>query len=395
MEENKKETLEEKEVEVSNTNTTDNAENNENEENKDKTLDALNAVKDADIGEHNENETTEGDAKRLETVFSPLESYDSDKTCEEEVEILRNKFKQAVVGSSRLSKWLTFGVVGFLIVALVCMFFVPSNLKWISYALLGVGLAGFVIVMILSKKEQKNVGMDVTNYVQQCIGKVDSYIFTREEFSNTTYSVKARMSLEDLTEAHYFDTINDFNSRNVVITTYKNKELKVGEIACRNPYQIPCDNLDHSKDNPKKLPTFSYGIFGKYITYPVTLTEDASVIVLLKGANAYLPTFLDGYVELKNIPGLKEDYLVWSDNNVVGTALFTQEIVDLLNTFEPNDSLENIFFSINHNGLKFCLNYNEGVMEVPTQTAVSGTPYLNYYNDLSKVLKFIDLVEGK
>lgn len=74
MEENKKETLEEKEVEVSNTNTTDNAENNENEENKDKTLDALNAVKDANIGEHNENETTEGDAKRLETVFSPLES---------------------------------------------------------------------------------------------------------------------------------------------------------------------------------------------------------------------------------------------------------------------------------------------------------------------------------
>lgn len=393
MKENKKEA---EEVVVENTEEVTTNETEEVKENKsDKTLEALQAVDQANIGEHNENETTESSEKRLETVFSELPSYDSDKSCEEEVELLRNQFKQAVVGSSRLSKWLTIGVVVFLIVALICMFFVPTDLKWISYTLLGIGLVGFVVVMILSKKEQKNVGMDVTNYVQQCITKVDSYIFTRDEFSSTTYSTKARMDLEDLTQAHYFDTINDFNSRNVVKTTYNGKELKVGEIACRNPYQVPADNLDHSKDNPKKLPSFSYGIFGKYITYPITLTEDASVIVLLKGTNAYLPTFLDGYVELKNIPGLDENYLVWADNNVVGTALFTNQIVDLLNSFKSDESLENIFFSINHNGLKFCLNYNEGVMEVPTQVAVKGTPYQHYYNDLTKVLQFIDLVEGK
>jgi hypothetical protein len=393
MKENKKEA---EKVVVENTKEATTNETEEVKEDKsDKTLEALQAVDQANIGEHNENETTESNEKRLETVFSELPSYDSDKTCEEEVELLRNQFKQAVVGSSRLSKWLTIGVVVFLIVALICMFFVPTDLKWISYTLLGIGLVGFVVVMILSKKEQKNVGMDVTNYVQQCITKVDSYIFTRDEFTSTTYSTKARMDLEDLTQAHYFDTINDFNSRNVVKTTYNGKELKVGEIACRNPYQVPADNLDHSKDNPKKLPSFSYGIFGKYITYPITLAEDASVIVLLKGTNAYLPTFLDGYVELKNIPDLDENYLVWADNNVVGTALFTSEIVDLLNSFKSDESLENIFFSINHNGLKFCLNYNEGVMEVPTQVAVKGTPYQHYYNDLTKVLKFIDLVEGK
>ncbi len=364
----------------------------------DKTLAALNEVDKSGLADQavNDNETSKKDEKKLDSVFSSLPKYEnSDETIEQKVENLRLDFKASLNKTTKFSKWGSVVAIIFLIGALGAMLAIPSNLKWISYVILGVAIVIFIVVMVLGKKEQKGVSLDISSYVLECLTTIDSYVFTRDEFSSTTYSLKARMDLEDITQAHYFDTINDFNSRNVVITTYKDKEFKVGEIACRNPYQVPADNLDHSNDNAKKKPQFSYGIFGKYVTYPLTLKEDASVIIMLKGTNAYLPTFLDGYVEIKNIEGLDENYLVWSDNNVVASSLFTKDIIELLNSFKSDDNMENIFVSINHNGLKFALNYNELVMEVPTEKKVVGTPYQHYYEDITKVLKFIDLVEGK
>ena len=134
-------------------------------------------------------------------------------------------------------------------------------------------------------------------------------------------------------------------------------------------------------------------IFGKYICYPLTLIEDTGLIVRLSGRNAYMPTYLDGYLELQ-VENLKEDYKVWTTNNVVATNLLSNpELIEVLNSISPNDFLENVFLCINSNGLKIALNFNESVMEVPTEAPINGTPYQEYKAELDKVIQIIDIIE--
>ena len=347
----------------------------------------------------NENTTVE-ESKEVTSTFMPLpELLFNDNDPEKYVEKKRNDFKKLVNKSSLFSKIANFVIFGFLIIAIILMITVKNEgIKWVAYIPLALAIVGFIFSFIYSRREQKNINLEVKSYVTDVISQLDAFYFSNiENLENVTFSTSAKADLADLTEAHYFDTIQDFNSRNVVKADYKGLEIKVSEVACRNPYQAP-----EGVQTGRKTPTASYGIFGKYISYPITLKENASVILLLLGTNSYIPTYLDGYMEVDVTKYFSDSYdekaqgkyRCWTDNNVVLEQLLSnKDLVELLNSFSPDENLENLFISINSHGLKFCLNYNESVMEVPTEKPVSGSPYKHFRADFEKVLKFIDLIK--
>ena len=206
---------------------------------------------------------------------------------------------------------------------------------------------------------------------------------------HATYYPELIGKIKTKSRKYNFVRRHSFSFWNVVKAKLNGKEFKVGEIACVNPFQA----TSTQEANAKKKPDISYGIFGKYICYPLTLIEDTGLIVRLSGRNAYMPTYLDGYLELQ-VENLKEDYKVWTTNNVVATNLLSNpELIEVLNSISPNDFLENVFLCINSNGLKIALNFNESVMEVPTEAPINGTPYQEYKAELDKVIQIIDIIE--
>lgn len=368
-------------------------------ENKDKVQDALEDIANSSLTEEasNENETISADKiKDMGAVFYPLEEIQiANDDCEKEVENKRINFQKVLKQSARISRIGLLVTFAFLIAAVICMFTLQDNNRWISFIFIGAGVICFIVMMVLSKRQTSSVSKDVDSYVIDVLKLTDSYYYMNDErLKNVEYAIKGKLSLDDLTQGHYFDTIINFNSRNVVTLDYDNKKMTIADVAVRNPYQVPYDGKDHSQDNPRKIPAESYGIFGKYISYPLTLKENTSLIITMQGTNCYLPTFTDGYVEITSLGSLQPRFKVWTTNNVVTENLLAnEELTNLLNSFEPDDNLENMFISINSFGLKVALNYNETVMEVPTQVAFKGKPYLHYKEDFSKVIKLIDLLK--
>jgi hypothetical protein len=327
-------------------------------------------------------------------VYLPIPAFEAGKTCEEQVEAARLKFalgmKKTRVFSTVIMAVLIVGLVG----GFLMNSYLPSDLKWLVYVLFGILIVLVAAAMIVSSRQRKKLNTDVDAYVDTVLSTVDSYVFTDPEFTSPVYAKHGNIDLSMVVQAHYYDTINTINSRNVVKTQFMGQELTVSEVACQVPYQIPSDGLDHSKEDPKKAPSASYGIFGKYVTYPLTLASGVSVIFLMKGAHACLPTFTDGYQELK-VEGLNDNFLVWATDETNGRAMFTPEVLTILNSWKSDANMENIFFSVNASGLKISLGYNESVMEVPMEKPVAGTPYQHYKSDIEKVLNLIKALQGQ
>jgi hypothetical protein len=329
-------------------------------------------------------------------VYEPIVNWEQgEEDCEKAVEAKRQLFATDMKKSRTLSTVVMAVLCAGLILGFVLNYFLGSDLKWIVYTIFGILMAFIIVALIYSARQRKKLYASVDVFVNDAMTIVDSYVFTDKDFAKAQVAYKGHIDLNQVTGAHYFDTINAVNSRNIVTLYFLDKPMTVSEVAARVPYQTPADGKDHSKDDAKKKPTESYGIFGKIVNYPVSLPEGAAFILLLKGTNAYLPTYLDGYKETK-VPGLKEDFLCWTINEEVALkSLLKPDVLNVLNSIESDANLENVIVSVNARGLLFCFNYNESVMEIPMEKPVNGTPYLHYKKDIAKAKSFISALAEK
>lgn len=328
--------------------------------------------------------------------FIPLPECPEDFACEEYVNEKRKSFDD-IMKSSRRSSTITMIIsVALLILGFALNTMLDPKLAWISYTIFGIAIVVIIISFVFSSRGRKKIYASVDDYVRDVIVGVDQYVFDQEGLSQMSVAPKGKAELNDIIEAHYFETINNFNSRNIVKGLYKSKEIKSSELAVRIPYQKPLETPEGgeaSTDKKKKksgTPTESFGIFGKYFSLPVVANDDESFILLMRGPNACLPTFLDEYHET-TISDLNATYLCWVKNEEKANKLLKNEkLIEALNGFAPNTSLENVIVSFNTKGLKVCLNYNETVMEIPMQKPVEGKPFEIYKNDVRRVLDIVD-----
>lgn len=336
----------------------------------------------------------EAQTQAMKNIFEPLKQIDfSGKTCEEMIEEKRSLF----ANDMKKSRTLSTVTMSILLVCIIGGYLLNmyTTLTWLVYTIFGIAIVFVIAALIYSSRQRKKLYASVDVFVKDAMVIVDSYVFSDGEFSNTQVSRSGHVELETVTSAHYFDTINAVNSRNIVKTIFMNKELQVAEIAARVPYQAPNDGKDHTNDDPKKKAKESYGIFGKYLSYPIALKEGAAVIITMKGTNGYTPTYLDGYQKVE-APSLNSSFDVYTTNPLVCEDMIKAEgFADTLNTFSSDANLENMFLSINPHGLSICLNYNESVMEVPMEKKVYGTPYTHYRDDIQKAKKLIKAISAE
>lgn len=345
-----------------------------------------------------EQNIVEKEEKTVKNEFIELPECPENFVCEDYVNEKRKTFDD-IMKSSRRSSTITMVIsVALLILGFVLNTSLDTSLAWISYVIFGIALVVIIVSFVFSSRGRKKIYGSVDNYVRDVIIGVDQYAFDQRGLTQVSVSPKGKADLQDIVDSHYFETINNFNSRNLIKGLYNGKEIKVAELAVRIPYQKPLDKVegDNQDDKPvskkKKTatPTESFGIFGKYFSLPVKAKEDESFILLLRGPNACLPTYLDGYKEM-TISDLNSAYLSWAINEEKARKLLSDEkLIEVLNGFSPNESLENVIVSFNEKGLKVCLNYNESVMEIPMQKPVEGKPFETYKNDVRRVLDIVD-----
>jgi|GEM_PF-3588115 len=334
-------------------------------------------------------------------VFLPLSAptFEGD-TCEEAVESKRKLFYTAIKKSRRFSTIIMLVIIVGLVGGFILNTYLPSDLKWIVYTVFGILAVLVIVSFIVSSRLKKGMYGDIDVYVKDAFSIVDSYVFADPEFIDPEISRTGHIDVSDIGNAHYFDVIDSVNSRNIVSVRFMGKKMTVSEVAAKVPAQPEnTGKTEDSNDSTESESKFAkkkpqqrqqaYGIFGKFVCYPLALKENAGLIIVLKGINNVMPSYLDGYSEIA-ISSLNENYIVYTDNAAICNKVFEEkEFVDVLNSIQSDENLENFFFCINPKGLRACLNYNETVMEVPMEKGVKGKPYLHYKGDIQKVKSLI------
>lgn len=371
----------------------------------DKTQKALDEISDSDPAKEIK-DSTSGENRAPDqyqsNVFLPLSAptFEGD-TCEEAVEEKRKLFYTAIKKSRRFSTIIMLVIIVGLVGGFILNTYLPSDLKWVVYTVFGVLAALVIVSFVISSRIKKGMYGDIDVYVKDAFSIVDSYVFADPEFIDPEVSRTGHIDVADIGNAHYFDTIDSVNSRNIVSVKFMGKKMIISEVAAKVPAQpeptSATEEVKEAASEPEskfaqKKPQQkqqAYGIFGKFICYPLALKENAGLIIVLKGVNNVLPSYLDGYSEI-TISSLNENYLVYTDNAAICNKVFEdKEFTDILNSIQSDENLENFFFCINPKGLRACLNYNETVMEVPMEKGVKGKPYLHYKGDIQKVKSLI------
>ena len=174
----------------------------------DKTQQALDEVSQSPAAKENQLDPNILD-NTSDVIYVSLPKYEGENI-EQDVEAKRKQFRKLVVKSNRYSKYGMIAVFVLIIVSFVLGFTLPENIKWLTYIFIALAIVLLVLMFILTRREQKGISLEVTNYVSDVISLVDSFVFDNPRFEDVTYSVKDKLQLDDIVQAHYFDTINKY-----------------------------------------------------------------------------------------------------------------------------------------------------------------------------------------
>ena len=317
------------------------------------------------------------DKKRDEYIL--LTSFSADE-CTDRIENLRNEYVAKVNKYSK-RKIVCYAIIAMaLIGALISLFFSPGDYKWISFIILG----AWIIMSLFFVNGLSSAKKKLLDAYDGYIGKVlvieDGYLFSQKDIINQSVYVSGKVSLEDIKEAHYFDVIYSFSSRNLIKSRFLDRELICGDVLCMTPFKGKIPDQEMAKRS---------GMRGKYFMYPLGLRNGEGIIIFMCKKDGNKPSYLDGYHN-KIVEGLDKTFEVYAtDEEVSGEFFSDSDIIQTLNNYVTSTLIESMFVSINGAGLKVSLNYPKTANEVPLKERADKSVYTNLHADVGLTVELI------
>ncbi len=380
--------------------------------------------------------------------FKSLDYHnDGASTLDEDIESRRKVFNKTY----RSNK-----ICSIIIMVVLLLFFVGILLvvildveDWVTWTVLGVGIAFIVIALIVSKVLSNKVSKKAMAYLHEYQDVVSSYLVGKLEVSDATLGCDATIDDQDFIQAHYFSTINSITSRAVVVGQKNGYNFNMAEICVNVPPRTFDDgnkkpedlyNLDGSKydasssldintstqevptsdmtmvdielasdtkqekKKEKKLKSYEkdannateVGLFGRFIAYDFKVRSEQAFIITVLGDKQYsmLPDYTSGFYAVK-VPGLKSNIVVYAVQPVMVHDIFSEEAVDILNSIDVSVNVQSLFISCNSYGTRIGVNLSDPMVELP----IEKNPPLGGFDELAETLNqvfaFVSHVEEK
>lgn len=138
-----------------------------------------------------------------------------------------------------------------------------STLPIVSYVLLGVAIVALLIPFVLNKRSSS--APDVKGYITKANYQIDTYLYSKTEFSEVTFNPAEKVDLGDVIADGIYNGIINISSRNVVHGLYKGVGFTTAEMA-----------LFKVKTNSKSQTYF----VGKYLMMPNNLHFEGRFVLL-------------------------------------------------------------------------------------------------------------------
>lgn len=393
-----------------------------------------------------------------QSYFKPIKYVnDSTRTIDEDIELTRKTY-MAKIGKSKT--WdivsIVLMVVSFVAVIIVSFTIKDESLNWVIWTVIGIAVAviigSFVLASVFNKKNSKVA----EEYLGVYEDMVNGYTLTGLDVTDPVLCSNAKISDEEIIQAHYFRTINSIQSRALVEGKRKDLEFQVAEVAvvippkdfdevnakptelvnlddtAYVPSPVPGATVTSTQELPDKDMTMidldlngevngndkeakkrqkdkekaaqknaaphktSSGLFGRIFSWKMCVSSEEAFIISYMGDKQFtvLPDFLTGF-EAVHVPGLRTNIVVYCVNPTEAAKFFDEEGVKILNSITVSMTVQSAFISINSYGSKLALTLSDDIMSLPLKTSPHVGTFDEFKTSVHQMFAYADYVDSK
>ena len=233
----------------------------------------------------------------------------------------------------------------------------------------------FIIISNYSKKTKNKLNEESLKLLDDYFSMVDSYVTSNEEFTEICFNRELKIHDDTFKNLRICKDIDSVVGRDLI----KGK-------LCRFDF-IAGDNCIKTKEKDEKGNEQTYIVFlGKLFSLEIpSLVNEGRAIIYLKGKGANGPTDIE---DLNKVDGLLSDkYAVYASFDV--NTVLNKKVKSLLEKFEVNDHLIDMFITIDEKGMAFGFSYSDGVMVVPLTEPLNKEALIEYKKNVELMVEIV------
>lgn len=307
-----------------------------------------------------------------DTFYSPVEIESEDKLFEtiNTNQITFNNYYNKVRKTSSLI------MIICMVVIVVLLFVLNSVLEGsgIVFSIIVV-VAYFLIISNYSKKTKNKLNEDSLRILNEYFSLIDSYVTENKYFTEIQFNREYKLDEDTFKNLKICKNISSVVGRDYIKGKLCGYDFVAG------------DNCIKTQEKDEKGNEQNYIVFlGKLFVINIeNLVSEGRAIIYLKGKGANGPTDIEDLEKVEGILSNKFD--VYSSFNI--DSLLTEKTKSLLEKFEVNDALIDMFITIDNNKISFGFSYSDGVMVVPLTESLKKEDLFEYKKNVELMVDIV------
>ncbi len=307
-----------------------------------------------------------------DTFYSPIEIESEDKLFEtiNNNQITFNNYYNKVRKTSSLI------MIICMVVIVVLLFVLNSVLEGsgIPFSIVAV-VAYFLIISNYSKKTKNKLNEDSLRILNEYFSLIDSYVTENKYFTEIQFNREYKLDEDTFKNLKICKNISSVVGRDYIKGKLCGYDFVAG------------DNCIKTQEKDEKGNEQNYIVFlGKLFVINIeNLVSEGRAIIYLKGKGANGPTDIEDLEKVEGVLSNKFD--VYSSFDI--DSLLTEKTKSLLEKFEVNDALIDMFITIDNNKISFGFSYSDGVMVVPLTESLKKEDLFEYKKNVELMVDIV------
>lgn len=237
----------------------------------------------------------------------------------------------------------------------------------------------FVIISNYSKKTKAKLNEDSLRVLDEYFSLIDSYVTDNEAFTEIQFNREYKL------EENTFKNLRICKGVDSVV----GRDLIKGKL-CGFDF-VAGDNCIKTKEKDEKGNEQNFIVFlGKLFVLNIpNLVEEGRAVIYLKGKGANGPTDIEDLNKIEGVLSDKYDVYASCDVNTV----LNKKVKSLLEKFEVNETLIDMFITIEDNKMSFGFSYSDGVMVVPLTEPLKKEDILEYKKNVELMVEIVNSLD--
>lgn len=234
-------------------------------------------------------------------------------------------------------------------------------------------IVGFVFVFRKTKTNREKLNSMVQDTITKYFVNLDTYITANEHFSEVKFNSLHKLDEKLFDSLHIIKDIYHVGGRDKIVGKLDGINFYGGDYLVKTREE---------KDDKIQ----DYIVFlGKLFVFDLPVVKAGRAIIYLKGKGANGPTDIDDVEKIEGV--LSEKYDVYASCNI--NSVLTEDVKAVLEQFETNETLIDMFITIDTEQVSVGLSYSDGVMRVPLFEELKRDDIEQYKSDSEKMVSFI------